>query len=134
MVAWSGLGKRVAANLLRGDHLLVEGRLVSSTYEQPNAEGKKHTMITSWSIRADVVRRLNRACERPPAGSGSGRSTVRGDSSSQKAASHLITAKTRQGHLQRAPATIVAYRDLGPVNSKFCRPKGDGKGAGLSCP
>jgi hypothetical protein len=41
---------------------LVEGSLISSTYEQPNGKGKKATnsKITSWSIRADAVRRLDR--------------------------------------------------------------------------
>jgi hypothetical protein len=42
--------------------VLVEGSLVSSTYEQPNGKGKKSktTKITSWSIRADDVRKLDR--------------------------------------------------------------------------
>jgi len=42
--------------------VLVEGSLVSSTYEQPNGKGKKSkaTKITSWSIHADVVRKLDR--------------------------------------------------------------------------
>ena len=116
--------------------MLVEGSLVSTTYERANGKGKKAktNKQTFWCIRADVVRKLKRACEdRLPEAAG-GRSTVRGGSCSQKAASHLITAKTRQGQLQRAPAAIVTYRDLGTVNSKFCRPKGDGNGAGLSCP
>jgi hypothetical protein len=36
---------------------------VSSTYERPNGKSKKPTTtkITSWSIRTDVVRRLDRA-------------------------------------------------------------------------
>ena len=44
-----------------GAHVL-EGSLVSSTYEQPNGKGKKSktSAITSWSVRADVVRRLDR--------------------------------------------------------------------------
>ena len=56
------LAERVAATIKRGAHVLVEGSLVSSTYEQPNGKGKKSkTMkITSWSIRADVVRKLDR--------------------------------------------------------------------------
>ena len=56
------LAERVAATIKRGAHVLVEGSLVSSTYEQPNGRGKKSktTKITSWSIRADVVRKLDR--------------------------------------------------------------------------
>jgi single stranded DNA-binding protein len=56
------LAERVAATIKKGAHVRVEGSLVSSTYEQPNGEGKKAktTKITSWSIRADVVRKLDR--------------------------------------------------------------------------
>ena len=56
------LAERVAATIKRGAHVLVEGSLVSSTYEQPNGKGKKSKAmkITSWSIRADVVRKLDR--------------------------------------------------------------------------
>ena len=56
------LAERVVATIKTGAHVLVEGSLVSSTYEQPNRKGKKsNTMkITSWSIRADVVRKLDR--------------------------------------------------------------------------
>src|SRR5882724_10269697 len=45
-----------------GAHALVEGSLVSSTYEQANGKGKKAktAKITSWSIRADVVPKLDR--------------------------------------------------------------------------
>jgi len=55
------LAERVVATIKKGAHVLVEGSLVSSTYEQPNGKGKKSkTMkITSWSIRADVVRKLD---------------------------------------------------------------------------
>jgi single-strand DNA-binding protein len=56
------LAAHVAATIKKGAHVLVEGELVSSTYERPNGKGKKSetTRITSWSIRADVVRRLDR--------------------------------------------------------------------------
>ena len=56
------LAERVVATIKKGAHVLVEGSLVSSTYEQPNGKGKKSktTKITSWSIRADVVRKLDR--------------------------------------------------------------------------
>ena len=53
----------------KGAHVLVEGSLVSSTYERPNGKGKKATTakITSWSIRADVVRKLDRGEPEPEA-------------------------------------------------------------------
>jgi single stranded DNA-binding protein len=48
------LAERVVATIKKGAHVLVEGSLVSSTYEQSNGKGKKSktTKITSWSIRA----------------------------------------------------------------------------------
>ncbi len=67
------LADRVAATIKKGAHVLVEGELVSSTYERPNGKGKKSktTKITSWSIRADVLRRLDRN-EQEPEGPASG--------------------------------------------------------------
>jgi single-strand DNA-binding protein len=57
------LAEHVATAIKKGAHILVEGELVSSIYERPNGKGKKSaaTKITSWSIRADVVRKLDRA-------------------------------------------------------------------------
>jgi len=53
----------------KGAHVLVEGSLVSSTYEQANGKGKKAktAKITSWSIRADAVRKLDRGEPEPQA-------------------------------------------------------------------
>jgi single-strand DNA-binding protein len=67
------LAESVLNTIKKGAHVLVEGSLVSSTYEQPNGNGKnknkkaKAPKITSWSIRADVVRRLDRAEPEPQA-------------------------------------------------------------------
>ena len=63
------LGDHIARNIKKGAHVLVEGSLVSSTYEQPNGKSKKSktTKITSWSIRADVVRKLDRGEPEPQA-------------------------------------------------------------------
>ena len=49
--------------------MLVEGSLVSSTYEPANGKGKKAktAKITLWSIRADVVRKLDRNEQEPEA-------------------------------------------------------------------
>jgi single-strand DNA-binding protein len=67
------LAEHVAATVRKGTHVLVEGSLVSSTYEVANGTGKKAkgTKVTSWSIRADVVRKLDRA-EPEPEGTPSG--------------------------------------------------------------
>jgi single-strand DNA-binding protein len=61
------LAEAVLNNIKKGAHVLVEGSHVSSTYEQPNGKGKKAktAKITSWSIRADVVRRLDRSEPEP---------------------------------------------------------------------
>src|SRR5207247_8994257 len=61
------LAERVATTIKKGAHILVEGSLVSSTYEQPNGKGKKSktSKITPWSVRADVVRRLDRGDPHP---------------------------------------------------------------------
>jgi len=69
------LAEHVATAIKKGAHVLVEGELVSSTYERPNGKSKKSatTKITSWSIRADVVRNLDRGEPEPetaPAGNG----------------------------------------------------------------
>ena len=55
------LAEYVLSAIKKGSHVLIEGSLVSSTYEQPNGKGKKSkaAKITSWSIRADVVRKLD---------------------------------------------------------------------------
>ncbi len=56
------LAEHVATTIKKGAHVLVEGELVSSTYERPNStsKGSAATKVTSWSIRADVVRKLDR--------------------------------------------------------------------------
>jgi single-strand DNA-binding protein len=61
------LAENVARTIKKGAHVLVEGSLISSTYEQPNGKGKKSktAKITSWSIRADVVRKLDRNEQEP---------------------------------------------------------------------
>ena len=50
-------------------HVLVEGSLISSSYDVSNGKGKKAkgTKVTSWTIRADVVKRLDRGEPEPQA-------------------------------------------------------------------
>ena len=73
VVAWNGLGERVAAALRKGDHVLVEGTLVSTTYDREYGKGKRPTVVkhTLWQVRADSVRKLNRG-EKEPEGVVSG--------------------------------------------------------------
>jgi len=63
------LAEHVLSTVKKGAHVLVEGSLVSSTYGQPNGKGKKSKTanITSWSIRGDVVRKLDRGEPEPEA-------------------------------------------------------------------
>jgi single stranded DNA-binding protein len=64
---------RLAANVLatvrKGAHVLVEGSLISSIYEPENGKGRKaeNRKVTSWSIRADAVRKLDRGESDPEA-------------------------------------------------------------------
>src|SRR5580704_14436933 len=63
------LAEHVATAIKKGSHVLIEGSLISSIYERPNGDGKgkkaKGAKITSWSIRADVVRKLDRGEPEP---------------------------------------------------------------------
>jgi len=63
------LAEHVLAAVKKGSHVLVEGSLVSSTYEIANGKSKKAkgTKVTSWSIRADIVRKLDRGEPDPEA-------------------------------------------------------------------
>lgn len=60
---WNGLGEYAASKLKKGDHLYIEGTLVSSVYEREIGKGKSKTKlpITYWQIKADSIRKLNRA-------------------------------------------------------------------------
>ena len=81
------LAEHVAATIKKGAHVLVEGSLVSSTYEQPNGKGNKSkaTKITSWSIRADVVRKLDRGEPEPEVNTAGSASTSEIPSASKDA-------------------------------------------------
>jgi hypothetical protein len=49
----------------KGDHVLVDGQLVSSTYDRENDKSSKKAKAAKvtvfWSVRANSVRRLSRA-------------------------------------------------------------------------
>jgi single-stranded DNA-binding protein len=63
------LGEYVATTIKKGSHVLVEGSLVSTTYERGNGKGKKAktNKQTFWCIHADVVRKLDRGEPEPEA-------------------------------------------------------------------
>jgi single-stranded DNA-binding protein len=63
-VAFNRLGESIADTLHKGDHILVDGLLVSSKYENENGKSKKAKaakVSLFWSVRANSVRRLSRA-------------------------------------------------------------------------
>ena len=71
------LAEYVVTTIKKGSHVLVEGSLVSTTYERGNGKGKKAktNKQTFWCIRADVVRKLDRG-EPEPQASASGSDAV----------------------------------------------------------
>jgi single-stranded DNA-binding protein len=56
------LAEYVMQSVRKGSHVLIEGSLISSTFERANGKGKKTgtEKTTSWSIRADSVHKLDR--------------------------------------------------------------------------
>jgi single stranded DNA-binding protein len=70
VVAFNRLGEGIADTLHKGDHVLVDGQLVSSKYERENGKSKKakaSKFAIFWSVRANSVRRLSRAEAEAPA-------------------------------------------------------------------
>src|SRR6266481_380269 len=63
VVAWNGLGEYAATKLRKGDHIYVEGTLVSSTFEKEFGKGKSKITVPfkAWQVKADSNRKLNRA-------------------------------------------------------------------------
>jgi len=55
------LAEYVLQSVEKGSDVLIEGSLVSSTFERGSGKGKKAQAekITSWFIRADVARKLD---------------------------------------------------------------------------
>ena len=62
IIAWNGLGEYAVAKLKKGDHIYVEGTLVSSAYEKNIGKGKNATsvQITFWLVKVQSIRKLNR--------------------------------------------------------------------------
>jgi single-stranded DNA-binding protein len=61
-VAWNRLGELATAKLRSGDHVHIQGRLVSNTYDKQYDNGKQPTIVkqTFWHVRANTIRKLNR--------------------------------------------------------------------------
>jgi single-strand DNA-binding protein len=75
------LVESVLNTIKKGTHVLVEGELVSSTYERADGKSKKSASakVTSWSIRADVVRKLDRGEPQPEAAASAAQSSEASD-------------------------------------------------------
>jgi single-stranded DNA-binding protein len=56
------LGEYAAAKLKKGDHIYVEGTLVSSVFDKKVGKGKNVTsiQITFWQVKAQSIRKLDR--------------------------------------------------------------------------
>jgi single stranded DNA-binding protein len=70
VVAFNRLGESLADVLHKGDHVLVDGQLVSSKYERENGKSKKakaSKVDIFWSVRANSIRLLSRAESEAPA-------------------------------------------------------------------
>ena len=61
IVAWNGRGEYAATRLRKGDHIYVEGTLVSSTYQKEfgKAKNKITVPLRAWQVKADSIRKLN---------------------------------------------------------------------------
>jgi single stranded DNA-binding protein len=84
VVAFNRLGESIADTLHKGDHVLVDGQLVSSKYERdngkPSKKAKAAKVTVFWSVRANSVRRLSRAeAEAPTAAPSSDAGAESGD-------------------------------------------------------
>jgi len=68
VVCFQRVGESALA-LHKGDQVFVAGSLVSSKYDRQVGNGKKPTTLklTSWQIRANVLRKLNRDAKEPEA-------------------------------------------------------------------
>jgi len=64
VVCFQRVGESALA-LHKGDQVFLSGSLVSTKYDRQVGSGKKTTMLklTSWQIRANVLRKLNRAAK-----------------------------------------------------------------------
>jgi len=86
VVVFNRLAEALAGKLRKGDHVLVEGTLVSTKYEREPGEGKKtnkgkngkRIAQTFWNIRAASIRKLNRS-EQPPEAAIANSETAEGD-------------------------------------------------------
>jgi single stranded DNA-binding protein len=99
VVAFNRLGESIADTLHKGDHVLVDGQLVSSKYERENGkskEAKAAKFAIFWSVCTNSVRRLSRAeAEAPTAAPNSEAGTETGDAPFAAGYASNVFAKSR---------------------------------------
>jgi single-stranded DNA-binding protein len=66
VVCFNRLGD-TASTLRRGDQVFVAGLLASSRYDREIGNRPEKLKLTSWQIRASVLRKLNRTAKEAPA-------------------------------------------------------------------
>jgi single-strand DNA-binding protein len=68
VICFQRVGESALA-LHKGDQVFLSGSLVTSKYDRQVGSDKKATTLklTSWQIRANVLRKLNRAAKEPEA-------------------------------------------------------------------
>ena len=78
VVAFNRLGEAIADTLHKGDHVLVDGQLVSSKYENENGKSKKAKaakFAIFWSVRANSGAQAQPRLEAEAPNSGAGTET-----------------------------------------------------------
>lgn len=62
-------GERATESLHSGDHVYIQGQLVSSAHDRQYGDAEKPTVVklTFWQVRADAIRKLDRAGNQPGA-------------------------------------------------------------------
>lgn len=63
VTAWNVVGERAAETLRSGDHVLIQGRFVSATYDRQYGDDDNPVIVkqTYWQVRADSIHKLDRA-------------------------------------------------------------------------
>ena len=70
VIVFKRLSESLADRLRKGDHVLVDGQLVSRKYENEIGKSKKNNsakFVTFWNVRANSVKRLTRTAAQSPA-------------------------------------------------------------------
>jgi len=62
IVAWNRVGDQAIARLHSGDHVHIEGQIVSASYDRKVGDGDSATTVkqTYWQVRATAIRKLDR--------------------------------------------------------------------------